>query len=223
MKPLAAAVFLTSLAAASAGEDAPKPVTLAQALKLGPEKLTDLTGGSEVGQDIACQLYASAKRLQTENRLAAKDMRLVAELDSARRTIGDCIDGFCNLAYGLNGGGTMYSHAEARNDVALEDFLAEFSNHPTAPGKGDPATTRRLEELAKHVSSLEIPADIKADAGAEMVAAFAKFRAETLESLNTVKVICSESEPTRAKALGKFVVSQAKWIDFPAAEPKDGK
>ena len=67
-----------------AQDDTPKPVTMEQALKLGPEKLTAIVGASEAGQDIACGIYAAAKRLQTENRLAKTDLRLVVDLDWLR-------------------------------------------------------------------------------------------------------------------------------------------
>jgi hypothetical protein len=215
-----AAIFLLAPVSIMAQDDAPKPVSMELALKLGPEKLTRIVGGSEAGQDIACQLYAAAKRLQTENRLAKQDLRLVTELDWLRRTLGDCIDGFCSMAYGINGGGTMYTHAESRNDASLEDFLADFSKHPSAGGKGDPESIARLEKLIQYVSKLEIPADIKSDANKEMIEAFLKFRTETVESLNILKATCAESKEAGSKALAGFIISQASWIDYPPEKSK---
>ncbi len=203
-----------------AQEEALKPVSMELALKLGPQKLIRIVGESEAGQDIACELYAAAKRLQTENRLAKQDLRLVTELDWLRRTLGESIDGFCCMSYGINGGGTMYTHAEARNDAALEDFLADFSRRPSAGGKGDPKSIASLEKLIQYVSKLEIPADTKADAGKEMIEAFLKFRRETSDSLNILKMTCMECKEDAAKALVEFIISQASWIDYPAAAKK---
>jgi hypothetical protein len=214
-------IFLLVSVSVMAQDDAPKPVSMELALKLGPEKLTRIVGGSEAGQDIACELYAAAKRLQTENRLAKQDLRLVTELDGLRRTLGDCIDGFCSMAYGINGGGTMYTHAEARNDASLEDFLADFSKRPSAGGKGDPESIARLEKLIQYVSKMEIPAATKTGADKEVIEAFLKFRKETLESLTILKATCAESKETSSKALVVFLIDQASWIEYPA--DKKGK
>lgn len=218
MKRLAA-IFLLATATAMAQDDDPKRVSMELALKLGPEKLTRIVGGSEAGQDIACRLYASAKRLQTENRLAKQDLRLVTELDELRHTLGNAIDGFCSMAYGINGGGTMYTHAESRNDAELEDFLADFSKHPSAGGKGDAESIARLAKLIQYVSKLEIPADSRTGADKEMTEAFLKFRKETVDSLNMLKVTCSESKESACKALVAFLIDQASWIEYPAEKP----
>lgn len=108
----------------------------------------------------------------------------------------------------------MYTHAEARNDAALEDFLADFCKHPSTGGKGDPESIARLEKLIQYVSKLEIPADIKVGTDKDVIEAFLKFRSETLEALNILKAKCAESKEVGSKALAGFIISQASWIDY---------
>src|SRR5260370_22764315 len=50
-----------------------EPLTISQALKLGEEGLTEYTGLSEVGQDQAAELYATAKRITTEQGARAEE------------------------------------------------------------------------------------------------------------------------------------------------------
>jgi len=85
-------------------EDKPKMITAAQALKLGPEGLTELTNPSEAGQDQAAMLYATAKRLQTENTLAKRDLQAVVTLEEWRTAISQCRESAFSLAYIINGG-----------------------------------------------------------------------------------------------------------------------
>ena len=60
-------------------EEKKEPVTISQALKLGAEGLTEQTGLSEVGQDLAAEYYAAAKRITTEQTLGQKNLQVVLE------------------------------------------------------------------------------------------------------------------------------------------------
>src|SRR5260370_21527557 len=115
-----------------------EPVTVSQALKLGEEGLTEYTGLSEVGQDQAAELYATAKRLTTEQALGQKNLQLVIDLENWRNVISACRRSSMSIGYITNGGGSMSGHQARRDAVAVEDFLAEFSQRlPLPEAKGD--------------------------------------------------------------------------------------
>src|SRR4051812_32408357 len=115
-----------------------EPLTTADALKLDEESLTKYTGMSEVGQDEAAELYATAKRITTEQELGQKDLRMVMELDRWRNAVSKCRGSIYSLAYDINGGGTMYSHAQRRDISTAEAFLAKLAKSlPLASAKGD--------------------------------------------------------------------------------------
>lgn len=224
MKKLIASVFLTSFSVVFAAEGEVKPVTIEQALKLGPEKLTSLVGGSEVGQDMACQWYATAKRLETENRLAKRDLRDVVELNEWRRVLSEVIDGFCNMAYGINGGGTMYTHMEARNDATLENFLADFSKLPRGEnGKEDGLAGERLTKLGQFVAHLEIPEEIAKNSDQDTMDAYHQFRKQTSAALMVLQAQASDASAARVKAVMGFVSSQASLIGWRDAAKKPAK
>lgn len=114
---------LSTLLPAQDGEH--KPITQAEALKAGPEKLVDILGDeSEAGLDQAALLYATAKRLETETKLAAKDLLLVQQLDELRGPLTHWQDEIMAIGYISTGGGTMWSHQSARSSAGREDFLA---------------------------------------------------------------------------------------------------
>src|SRR6266481_6914932 len=115
-----------------------EPVTVSQALKVGEEGLTEYTGLSEVGQDQAADLYASAKRITTEQALGQKNLQLVIDLENWREVISKCRKSCMSIGYITNGGGTMSGHQATRDCVAVEDFLAEFSKSlPLPDANGD--------------------------------------------------------------------------------------
>src|SRR5260370_35860785 len=114
-----------------------EPVTVSQALKLGEEGLTEYTGLSEVGQDQAAERYGPAKRLPTEQALGQKNLQLVIDLENWRNVISACRRSCMSIGYITNGGGTMSGHQARRDAVAVEDFLAEFSQKlPLPEAKG---------------------------------------------------------------------------------------
>jgi hypothetical protein len=132
-------------------------VPQALALKLGPEELTQYTDLSESGQDRAAMLYANAKRVQTEHALAQKDVALVGELEEWRGVLRRCRGRSYSLAYVVYGGGTMYSHAQARDCAMLEDFLADLAKRlPLAEGKGDPNAARQIDETIAFLKKLKL-------------------------------------------------------------------
>ena len=74
--PLLSVVALSGSVFAQDTDEKKEPVTISQALKIGEEGLTEYTGLSEVGQDEAAELYATAKRITTEQALGQKNLRL---------------------------------------------------------------------------------------------------------------------------------------------------
>jgi hypothetical protein len=211
--------FVVPLACGLAQENAPKAISSKDALQMGVEKLADTIKGGEAGEDQACRLFAAAKRLETENRLAQKDLAQVLELDYWRRTLSECIDGFCSLAYGINGGGTMYSHAASRNDAELEEALARLAgNLPLAEGKGDKDSGKKMEKLIAFVRKLEISKDIADIQDESAGKRFLKERESTLAALENLKALTDSAPAPVAKMLVSFVVSNAAWIEFPGAD-----
>ena len=194
----------------------PSPLPWRRALKLGPQKLSEATDSSEAGMDQACQLYVVAKRLETGNKLAARDNQQVADLDSWRRPITRCAEGFCELAYGIAGGGTLYSHAANRSVADVEDFLATFSKGlPFQDGKGDQAPGEKLDRLISYVGKLGCPGDTEA----EIAKAFKDQRTEQVAVLKELKTLCRYAATQEKQAID-FVVKGASWIDFPESEKK---
>ncbi|MEI6536387.1 MAG: hypothetical protein WCN98_13660 [Verrucomicrobiaceae bacterium] len=146
------------------------PLTMAQALKLGVEDLTKYTDQSEAGQDNAAQLYATARRIETEGTLAKRDLRQVIELGHWRTVLAKCRNGSCNAAYIVNGGGTMYSHAANRNGAALEDFLADLAKRlPLKKGKGDSKAEKEIDETLAFLKKLKpfVSGDAQSDKNAK--------------------------------------------------------
>ncbi|MBK8041014.1 MAG: hypothetical protein IPK22_28350 [Verrucomicrobiaceae bacterium] len=134
-----------------------KPVTSAQALKLGPEKLAEFTEDeSEVGMDEAARLYATALRLKTENALAKVDLRQVNQLNTWREMITACRLSPFGLAAIINGGGTMYSHGAARDASEVEDFLAGVAaDFPPAEGEGSAKARKMIQQNVAFLKKLK--------------------------------------------------------------------
>lgn len=194
-------------------EEKRTPVPMALALKLGPEDLTKYTDLSEAGQDNAALLYASAKRVATEYALAQRDVALVNELEDWRVVLRKCRNGSCSLAYLVNGGGTMYSHAEARGCAPLEDFLADLAKRlPLAKGKGDPKAARQIEDTISFLKKLK-PFDAGDAKGSK--AARAQLAAEVKqisENWAELKGMISEIPADDATAIAAFAIESLGWL-----------
>lgn len=204
---------------ARAEEDAPPTFTAAQALKLGVEKMAEKINGGEAGEDQAALIYATAKRLETENALAQKNLALVVELNHWRESLGTMIDQMCGLAYTLNGGGTMYSHASSRNNVGLEKFLAELSKQlPFGEGKGDEQATEKLKKLGSFISKLTIDADLEKEIDPSMLNGFKEDKANLVKEIDQLQASFSYLPGPAAKGIASFLVKNASWLEYPGAE-----
>lgn len=154
LAPLTLLIIFTHSSLRAEEEEPTKPVPQALALKLGPDKLTAHTSGSESGQDRAAQLYATAKRIDTEHKLAQKDVTLVVYLNDWRDGITKCRQGVFSLAYTYHGGGTMYSHAGARDGAAMEDFLAALAPRLPLPDD-DESSPKALKKIDANIAFLK--------------------------------------------------------------------
>ena len=206
-------VLSPCLAIAQEADQAPA-VPLAQALKLGPEKLTKFTDESEAGMDAAAVLYATAKRVTTERALAEKDLNLVLQLDTWRDAIQDCRQSAFSLGYIVNGGGTMYSHGSARDQASLEDFLATFSkNLPIAVGKGSPKAKKKFAEALAFMKTLKV-----FESGEDATDKESKANLDTeikraAQAWETLQSMCEELPPELALQVATFstlVLAQLK-------------
>lgn len=111
-----------------------EPLSQAEVLKMSVDDLAQALGdGSEAGQDRAARLVATAKRLETEGRLAKEDVTRVLRLDDWRTALGGWQDLQLEVRAREAGGGTMWGHLAARDDLALEDFLATHAAALSAP------------------------------------------------------------------------------------------
>ena len=211
--PVLAAILAGPIVRARDTDDRKKPVPMALALKLGPEDLTQYTDPSEAGQDNAAFLYATAKRVETESVLARRDVALVIELQHWRASLRKCRNGSSSLAYIVNGGGTMYSHGQARDCAPLEDFLAGLSKRlPLAKGKGDARAAKQVDDAVAFLKKLK-PFD-EGDATSTK-AAKAELAAElkqVLESWTELKSMIGELSPDEAKRVADFAVESLGWL-----------
>lgn len=160
MKP--ARLFLAALLSAAsmlpAQDEAPKPITQAQALKAGPEKLVEMLGDeSEAGLDQAALLYATAKRLETETKLAAKDLMLVQMLEDLRGPLTHWQDEIMAIGYISTGGGTMWSHQSARNSAGREDFLATVATAMPFKVTDEGQPNQAWATVKKTLQKLQLP------------------------------------------------------------------
>lgn len=159
LKTITFAALVTHSIIAQNADEKKNPLTMAKALKLGAEDLTQYTDQSEAGQDNAAYLYATAKRIETEHTLAQRDLKQVTELTKWRLILSKCRNGSCNAAYLVNGGGTMFTHAAHRNGAALEDFLTDLAKRlPLKKGQGDPKAEKEIDETIVFLKKLK-PSD----------------------------------------------------------------
>lgn len=209
---LLATVTVSTLLVAQ-DETASKPITAAQALKLGPENLTEWTDPSEAGQDRAAVLYATAKRLQTENTLAKRDLQAVLTLQEWRDAIHPCRDSVFSLAYIINGGGTMYSHGSARDTAEVEDFLASFAQHlPLAEGTGEAKATQQLDEAVAFLKKLKVSDLGDADANKEAQKNLKVELQRTLPAWESLKFMIGSLPAAQAKQVAAFTVKSLSWL-----------
>ncbi|MFZ4681458.1 MAG: hypothetical protein ACOYMS_03060, partial [Terrimicrobiaceae bacterium] len=214
MKCPSAFLLLTLLAchfpmAGICAEDSPDeaPVTAARALKLGLDGLLESTDPSEAGQDRAAQLYAVAKRLETENLLAKRNLELVFTLDEWRDVLSGCRRGSCDLAYIVNGGGTMYSHGAARDIAEVEVFLAGLSrNLPLASGEGSARAKGKIDDSIAFLNALKPFDSGDAAADKEANSNLAAERERVIAHWEVLKSMISEIPAGQAEKIATFAV-----------------
>ena len=212
---LSLAVVLTNTTPlrAADNDDKPEPITAAQALKLGVEGLAEKLGPSEIDQDEAARLYATAKRLETEQALAKKNLKLVTELEDWRSYLESCRGHAYTMAYVVNGGGTMYTHGHARDCAEVEDFLATLAKRlPLAEGKGDPKASKQITDSIAFLKKLKPydSGDAKADktAKAELATQFKAAEEHWTNLRYAIEAIPAED----AKKIAEFVVDSLGWL-----------
>lgn len=130
-------------------------VTSALALRLGTWRLTRIIdyGRSECGQDYAAKLYAAAKRIETEQALALRDLELVYDLNIWRESLASCRAGAWVLAEYEHGGGTAWGHNAERDCAELEDFLAHLATRmPIAEGSGNVEANKVIDQVIDTVA-----------------------------------------------------------------------
>lgn len=208
LTPCLAVVFAMAGPVLAQDENEPKkePVTIAKALELGEEKLTEFTGLSEVGQDEAAEYFATATRLTTEQKLGQKDLKLVLELDDWRGLISACRTSINSLAYVINGGGTMYSHGARRDVSAVETFLAEIANSlPLADGNGDPNADKVIDRTIALLKGLKADRERRNDLAERVKTATEKF--------TNLKHVCDNIAAPDAKKMVKFATDGVSgWL-----------
>ena len=214
-RTLSAIFTIASIAMTGAREDGSKaaPLTQSRALKLGPEKLAEQTDGSEAGQDHAAHLYATAKRIETESALAQRDLEQVVVLESLRDVISACRRGSCSLAYIVNGGGTMYSHAQARDGAEVEDFLASIAKSlPLPEGKGSEKAAKQIDDAITFLKKLEIIETGDNDADKKSRADLAEEVKRVSEAWESLKYTMSELPAEQAAKMAAFAVKSLGWL-----------
>lgn len=103
---------------------------------------------SEAGQNEAAMLQVEARRIRTESRLAKQSMRRVVVMAYWRRALNLWYDAQYDMIYLLEGGGTMWFHIMARNDIEVEEFLEEIADlFPTESAEVPEAVGKRLRQL----------------------------------------------------------------------------
>lgn len=196
-----------------AQDDAIKPVTAEQALKLGPEKLATehMKDESEAGQDEAAQLYAAALRLKTENKLAKKDLRDVFTLDHMRVTLSNCRESSIDLAGFINGGGSMFGHASARDSAVVELFLSEIVELGFPPPSGEGSAKAR-KSVEQHIAFLKKLKPGEAANDKEMLAEFNKYRQEGLQAWENLGYILDGLNSDVADAFVEIALDTTEWL-----------
>ena len=184
------------------------PVTSATALKLGPEQLTKVIDEfeSEAGQDYAAILYATARRIKTEQALARRDLELVLQLDVWRKALADCRVGSCSLA-------SMYGHGAARDCAPLEDFLADLAKHlPLAKGKGSVKAARQIDRAIAFIKKLNLSHGQDLDPEAWAKKRFSTEVAGVTEYWKHLKELIKDVPEAEANKISAFAVESLDWL-----------
>lgn len=144
-------VATLALAMLSTGSRADeKPMSVAEVLKHTPEELARKLGNSsEAGEDRAAQLWAVAKRAETDAALGKTSVQAMQRLNEWRKVLNEWEDLKLRARGIKSGGGTMWSHLGARNDAYIESFLAKHMAALSAGHKasGKPFKSGYLESL----------------------------------------------------------------------------
>ena len=195
------------LAVAQDAREKPDPIPISEALKTGADNLTEKTGTSEVGQDRAARIYAAARRIETEHALAEKDVKLVLALQEWREALTNCRADFCSLAYIVEGGGTMYGHAQARDCAEVEDFLGNISKKLPldGKGKGDAKAMKQIDDTTAYLKKLK-PFD--KETKSELVE---KIK-EANQHFEVLKGMISEIPAEEARKIAEFSVAPLGWL-----------
>lgn len=213
LKTIALIALVSHSIIAQNADEKKKPLTMAKALKLGAEDLTQYTDQSEAGQDNAAFLYATAKRIETEHTLAQRDLLQVSELDRWRSVLAKCRNGSCNAAYLVNGGGTMFTHAAHRNCAALEDFLADLAKRlPLKKGKGYPKAEKEIDESIAFLKKLKPSdgGDVEPDKSAK--ADLADLVKELVEHWTELKEMIREVPAEDAREIVTIAADSLAWL-----------
>lgn len=148
---LPVALLVASSSISSAEPETAKPFIdpLDVVLSLRIDELAMKRGiPSEAGLDRAARLWATAKRVETEGRVAKRSVRRVGVLSNWRFALDRWQDLQLELVATATGGGTMWGHLRSRNDVDLEKFLAGVADQlPLEGNDTGPVTSKALEEL----------------------------------------------------------------------------
>lgn len=213
LKIISSAVLVCHFASAQSADEKKKTLTMTKALKLGVEDLTQYTGQSEAGQDNAAQLYATARRIETEYALAQRDLRLVTELGHWRTVLTKCRNGSCHAASIVNGGGTMYSHAANRNGAALEDFLAGLAKRlPLRKGQGDPMAEKEINDNITFLKKLKPFNSGDAEPDRSATAALAAKVMELEEIWTDLKAMIQDVSADDARKIVTIASDSMNWL-----------
>jgi hypothetical protein len=155
----AATLLVFSLNSLPAQDEPAPPITAAEAVKLGVDGIAEKRGDqSEVGYANAAVTYAAAKRLETENALAARDVSLVVDLDHFRDIIANWDMAWSEAMYAAAGGGTMWARLPAHLEASGEEMLAEFAKRlPLKEGGASPETLAKWNKVGKIIEKAPVP------------------------------------------------------------------
>jgi hypothetical protein len=156
---LSAALLVFSLNSLPAQDEPAPPITAAEAVKLGVEGIAEKRGDtSEVGYASAAVSYAAAKRLETENALAERDVSLVVDLDHYRHIIADWDMAWAEAMYAAAGGGTMWARLPAHLEASGEEMLAKLAKRlPLKEGGASPETLTKWNKVGKIIEKAPVP------------------------------------------------------------------
>lgn len=219
LKTIAFTALVCHSIIAQNADDQKKPLTLAKALKLGVEDLTQYTDQSEAGQDNAAYLYATAKRIETEHTLAQRDLLQVSELDRWRSVLAKSRNNCCYAAYLVNGGGTMFTHAAHRNCAALEDFLADLAKRlPLKKGKGDSKAEKEIDETLIYFKKLKPIDGADAETDKSAKADLAAHVKELVEHWTELKEMIHDVNADDARKIVAIAADSLAWLKDEAGQ-----